>query len=49
MSDKPAETDQSSRPEPEPVAVQLRRRREAALRMPRLKSGKRDPASEVMW
>lgn len=35
--------------ESEPVSVQLRRRREAALRCPRLECGRRDPFSRSRW
>jgi hypothetical protein len=35
--------DVDSNPETEPIWVQLRRRRRAALRMPPLANGKRDP------
>jgi hypothetical protein len=38
---------QPSYDEPETIAVQLRRRREAALRLPRLRSGFRDPLDEL--
>ena len=34
---------------PQDVATQLRRRRAAAMRSPRLACGRRDPISAVMW
>jgi hypothetical protein len=36
-------------PAPDPVPVQLQRRRQASYRCPRLASGRRDPLSESVW
>lgn len=47
MSDSNNQADEDHHPEP--VSRQLRRRREASLRLTRLECGRRDPISRSRW